>query len=94
MPTFRRRPTEVFAIQVGSIPHKKLAAWCDGQIIRDGNTIVGIQVPYTGTGFAKPGDWVIRETRPSESGGFYIFTRLRDQLFQEEYERYYSKVRA
>lgn len=94
MPTFRRKPIEVFAIQVGSIPHKKLAAWCDGEIIRDGNTIVGIRVPMTGVGMARPGDWVIRETKASTGGEFYIFTRLKDEWFQEEYQRYYSKVRA
>lgn len=98
MPTFRRRPTEVVAIQVGSIPHKTLARWCGGEVIRDRNTIVGIHVPFAGSGMAKLGDWIVQESQSiasanptfSGSGNVMIYTVLADRWFQQDYERYYA----
>lgn len=98
VPTYRRRPTEVVAIQVGSIPYKTLARWCGGEIIRDGNTIVGIHVPFTGSGMAKSGDWIIQERQDiasvnptfKDSGMVTIYKVLADRWFQQEFERYYT----
>ena len=78
---YRKKPVEINAVQVGSIPYKTLAAWCGGSPLKgDRGKCIGIIIPtLEGNMRADVGDWVIQGVQ----GEFYP---CKPDIFEATYE--------